>query len=173
MVYTKIFVPQRTQPPHIGHISLLEAAAAEAEHVVIGIGSANKHDALNPYTANERQQMLEKSLHDVGVTNYSFVHLDDCEKDEDWVAQVRQKVGLDTKTAIVSGNPWVADIFAEQTVLKPQDLLGQLIPISGTELRKMIVTNDPRWQTYAATGTKHYFEQFGGAQRLGVQYELA
>ena len=157
----RLFVPQRTQPPHIGHMSMLEAACNAAEEVVIGIGSANKYDAKNPYTADEREQMLKKSLDDMGLTNYSFVHLDDYNSDQEWLDNTIETAGLDKNTAVVSGNPWV------QKVITPQDLIEHpLYDICATKLRQMIADEDPEWKEWASSGTKHYFEEFGGAERI-------
>ena len=112
--YQRIFIPQRTQPPHIGHIGMLEAACEEASEVIIGIGSANKHDEMNPYFAIEREMMLRYSLEEKGITNYRFVHIPDFEDDNEWMEYVVKEAHLDKNTKIVSGNGWVGKIFGGQ-----------------------------------------------------------
>ena len=168
----KLFIPQRTQPPHIGHISMLEAACNAAEEVVVGIGSANKIGKDNPYSAYERQLMLEKSLEDIGLTNCKFVGVPDFESDEEWMDYLRDYCGLDKDTAIVSGNDYVlglCDDAGYQTV-NPFDLVKKPIDISATRLREMILENDSAWKYYAATGTKYYFEKLGGRDRIARFY---
>ena len=165
----RLFIPQRTQPPHAGHISMLEAACNNATELVIGIGSANVTDAKNPYTATERELMLRKSLEDRGLTNYSFVHIPHFKDDTEWVQYVKEHAKLDYHTAIVSGNSWVEDIFGKegyQTVQPAEIIEGPMVDISATRLREMIVNSDERWKQYAASGTLHYFEQFGGVERI-------
>jgi cytidyltransferase-like protein len=170
----KLFIPQRTQPPHIGHISMLEAACQNAKEVVIGICSANKADKKNPYTAPEREQMLRKSLEDRGISNYKFIYVPDFDIDSDWFNYIEEKAGLDENTKFVSGNDWVAELCSErgyQTV-HPKDIIeGGMIDISATRLRNMIAEEDLTWKSYAATGTLHYFEQFGGKERIARFYE--
>ncbi|MCA9486723.1 adenylyltransferase/cytidyltransferase family protein [Candidatus Woesearchaeota archaeon] len=169
----KLFVPQRTQPPHIGHISMLEAACNNADEVIIGIGSANKIDSQNPYFAIEREMMLRKSLEDKALTNYRFVHMPDFNNDRDWLDYVLKNAGLSPKTKVVSGNPWVEQVFGERGygIVKPEEIIsGDLIDISATKLREMIVQDNPLWRSYAATGTKHYFERFGGKERIAKFY---
>ena len=78
------FLPMRTQPPHKGHISMIEAACKQADHVTIGVGSSNANGEKNPYTAEERQMMLDYSLKEKGIRNYSFVKLYDFDSDEAW-----------------------------------------------------------------------------------------
>jgi cytidyltransferase-like protein len=164
--YQKMFIPQRTQPPHIGHISMLEAACREAGVVIIGIGSANKYDAKNPYFAVEREMMLKKSLEDKGLTNYRFVHAPDLGSDEEWKDYVARNAGVDKYTKIVSGNDWVEKIFAGYEVISSYDIIPEQIDISATKLRQMIVDENPEWKRYAATGTLYYFEKFGGKDRI-------
>ena len=172
--YQRLFIPQRTQPPHQGHISMLEAACHNAAEVVIGIGSANITDAKNPYTASERELMLRKSLDDRGLTNYSFVHIPDFEQDAQWVQYVKEQAKLDQNTAIVSGNSWVENIFGKEgyQMIQPAEIVeGPLVDISATKLREMIVSDDERWKQYAASGTLHYFGKLGGKERIATFYK--
>ena len=170
----RLFIPQRTQPPHKGHISMLEAACNQATEVVIGIGSANVTDYKNPYTAVERELMLRKSLEDLGVTNYSFVHIPDFEKDAEWMQYVQKHAKLDYQTTILSGNSWVENIFGRegyQTVQPDKIIRGELVDISATRLREMIINDDEIWKEYAASGTLHYFERLGGKERIAKFYK--
>lgn len=170
----RLFVPQRTQPVHIGHIHMLEVACNLAEEVVIGIGSANIIDKKNPYYSIEREMMLRKSLEDKGLTNYSFVHMPDFNQDKDWIKYVEQNVKLDETTTIVSGNPWVGEVFSQKGygVIKPEEIIeDKLIDISATKLRNMIVEENNEWKKYASTGTIHYFERFGGSDRIAKFYK--
>ncbi|MFC1723910.1 adenylyltransferase/cytidyltransferase family protein [Nanoarchaeota archaeon] len=169
----KLFIPQRTQPPHRGHVSMLESACRMADEVVIGIGSANKYDAKNPYTADERQMMLDYSLQQRGVSNYRFIQVPDFETDSDWIDYVTEYAEMDENSKVVSGNPWVDQIFGERgyETIDSFELASEKIDISATRLRGMIVDNDPQWREYAASGTLHYFENFGGADRIARFYQ--
>jgi len=165
----KLVIPQRTQPPHIGHISMLEAACMNAKEVVIAIGSCNVTNKKNPYTAEERELMLRKSLEDVGVSNYSFIYVPDFNSNEDWVNYLKENAQMKKGSKVLSGNDYVELIFAQQgyETVRPEEIISHdLIDISATKLRKMIVDNDPEWQKYAASGTLHYFDKFGGKERI-------
>lgn len=170
----KLFIPQRTQPPHIGHISMLEAACKKADSVIIGIGSANIINKNNPYYAIEREMMLRKSLEDKGITNYNFVHMLDFNDDKEWLDYVLNNAGLDYRTKVLSGNPWVEDVFTSRgyKTIKPEELIeGELIDISATKLREKILSDDMSWKDFAATGTLYYFERFGGKDRIERFYK--
>jgi hypothetical protein len=50
----------RWKPVHIGHAAVLEGLVASAESVIIGIGSSNRYNAKNPFTAAETADMLRE-----------------------------------------------------------------------------------------------------------------
>ena len=53
----------RLQPPHKGHLAVVERALRECDRVVIIIGSSNKKDTLrNPFSFKLRKEMLINSL---------------------------------------------------------------------------------------------------------------
>ena len=52
----------RFKPLHWGGARALDALCSQATHVMIGIGSANKHNARNPFSAEETQEMLDAYL---------------------------------------------------------------------------------------------------------------
>lgn len=171
---SKLFIPQRTQPPHIGHISMLEAACLNADEVVIGIGSANVIDQSNPYYSVEREMMLRKSLEDKGLNNYSFIHMPDFNNDMDWLGYIMDNAGIKEGDSILSGNPWVEEVFSSRGygVVKPEEIIShELFDISATKLRNMIVNDNNEWKDYAATGTLHYFDRFGGKDRIARFYK--
>lgn len=166
----------RTQPAHIGHINMLELACQKADEVIIAIGSANKLNEKNPYTAYERKLILEKSLQDKGIENYRFVTLNDYDNDNDWYNEVLEKINYSKECTILSGNPWVEEIFTKEgyNVESPEKVIGNdLIDISATKLREFILKENPLWEKYAATGTKYYFERFGGKERIEKFYKEA
>lgn len=53
----------RLQPPHKGHLAVIEKALSECDKVVIIIGSSNKKDTLrNPFSFELRKTLLINSL---------------------------------------------------------------------------------------------------------------
>lgn len=53
----------RFQPFHMGHLSAVKFALSQVEKLWIGIGSSNKsHEKRNPFTADERKEMILSSL---------------------------------------------------------------------------------------------------------------
>ena len=79
----------RFQPFHNGHMEVLRKCASESDHLVIGIGSAQySHYPSDPFTAGERYLMINNSLRDEGISNYSIVPMEDLNRFSVWVAHV-------------------------------------------------------------------------------------
>ena len=57
------FLIGRFQPFHLGHLEAVNFALSKVDQLYIGIGSSNKSNELrNPFTADERNQMIKSSL---------------------------------------------------------------------------------------------------------------
>ena len=89
--YNTIVFIGRFQILHNAHVKIIEQASAMADQVVVIIGSANQPRTLkNPFTENERKDVLEKSLHCSNVIfKYNFDTLDD---DYAWAIRVQNLV---------------------------------------------------------------------------------
>ena len=79
----------RFQPLHLGHMDVIRKCAEESDHLTIGIGSAQySHTTENPFTAGERYLMIEETLKDEGIKNYSIVPVEDLNRYSVWVSHV-------------------------------------------------------------------------------------
>jgi len=95
----------RFQPFHLGHAALVEAAVEHADggQVVVAIGSAQAGwEANNPWTADERQAMIEAWAAQSGHS-LSVVHIDDINDPPNWVEHARNAHG--TGTLVTSDGP--------------------------------------------------------------------
>jgi nicotinamide-nucleotide adenylyltransferase len=173
------FLPMRTQPVHKGHVQLLETICDTYRDVTIGIGSANKYDAKNPYFGIEREMMLRYDLAQMYANglvsaNVKFVQVPDFASDDDWVGYLKTSGALKKGATVISGNEWVAQILGrDYAVQNPFEIVSEPIDICATQVREMIVNGDERWREYASLGTQHYFEQFGGRERISRWYTRA
>ena len=95
----------RFQPFHLGHAGLIHAAAEHAEggEVVVAIGSAQAAwEANNPWTADERQAMVEAWADSEDLT-LKVVQIDDINDPPRWVEHATQTHG--TGTLVTSDGP--------------------------------------------------------------------
>lgn len=90
---TGIFIG-RFQPVHKGHIHAIGIAASQVEKLYILVGSANQCRSIkNPWTFDERKQMLALKLHSERITNYEIIPLNDYKySDTQWMSDVRATI---------------------------------------------------------------------------------
>lgn len=83
----------RWQLFHKGHETLLKAALAAAEHVIVVIGSAfRSRDVRNPFNWEERQAMIQATLPPDTTDRVKFLSVRDYFDDDRWNAAVRAGV---------------------------------------------------------------------------------
>lgn len=121
----------RFQPPHLGHFDgARQIQESGIEKLLIGIGSAQEKNTLkNPFTFEERKQMLNLGLQKVLSIDYEIVPLPDMPTDEQWTSYIYslfpgekegvwedKKIGSRYSFGIVfTGNPWVQECFKNYT----------------------------------------------------------
>lgn len=84
----------RFQPPHLAHIKIINKAAFLAKRVIILVGSANQPKTIeNPWTWQERKNMIEASLNSGVGENIDIVPVRDIVYNNDaWLEQVQEIV---------------------------------------------------------------------------------
>ena len=80
----------RFQPAHAGHISDIKIASSQVDRLNILIGSANACRSIkNPWTYQERVDMLRKRLFQEGIENVSFFPVNDYPyNNHRWITEV-------------------------------------------------------------------------------------
>lgn len=147
----------RFQPLHPGHIKLIEHAAEKVDILYIGIGSANKRDIKNPFSAFERELMLTWSLSKETLKKVKFFCIDDVSDDEKWLEKLDKTVPkIDT---IFSSDSTMTALFNVHLNFKGK---VQEIPLedremlSGTNMRRMIA-NGEDYLKHMPKGTRNVF----------------
>ena len=95
----------RFQPFHLGHAGLIQAAVehAEGDEVVVAIGSSQAAwEANNPWTADERQAMIEAWAVEQGMA-LTIVQVEDINDPPNWVNHATETHG--TGTLVTSDGP--------------------------------------------------------------------
>ncbi len=140
----------RFQPPHDGHIQAISHIAAQVDELIVFVGSANACRSIkNPWTFDERSDMLRKKIAVRGVRNARFFPLNDHRyNDPLWIAEVQASVSALTtsnQTITLFGHSkecndylkWFPEFNFKEV---PSFAFG----INATEIRtKMLEENDP------------------------------
>ncbi len=154
----------RFQPLHKGHMDVIRKCAEDSEHLTIGIGSAQySHTPENPFTAGERYMMINKSLRDEGIKNYSIVPIEDLNRYPVWVAHVVSQVPPFRR--VYSNNPLTKRLFEESGFEVRDSPLYNRDVFSGTEVRRRIA-EDEDWQSLVPEGTAEVIVDIDGVERI-------
>ncbi len=94
---TLVFIG-RFQPCHNAHVEIIRRAAALAKQVVVIIGSSfQPRTYKNPFTADERAEMLRASTADIGDRIKIEYNRDSMYNDQAWATRVQELVGKHTR----------------------------------------------------------------------------
>jgi nicotinamide-nucleotide adenylyltransferase len=160
----------RWKPVHRGHAAVLRALVARADHVLVGIGSANRLNARNPFTAAETRDMLERVVGD--RSNVTLREVPDLDDGPRWRALVVDLLGpLDV---FVTANPWVAGLLADDyAIVHPVDLvpLDERVPIDGTRVRGEMARGDG-WRALVPDEVATYIAERRLDRRFREQFGL-
>lgn len=167
----------RFKPLHNGAILMLEAAFENANEVVIGIGSSNKYNLRNPFTAKETKEMLSVYL-TKRYNNYKiieipdFAHIPEYKDGQKWCSYIKENFGeLD---AFITGNDYVAKLLKNYyKIIEPWHLIPKekWIPLRATGVRIEIARYGP-WKSLVPAEVAEYLEKNNLVKRFRQEFGL-
>jgi nicotinamide-nucleotide adenylyltransferase len=168
--YHRIGMIARWRPVHLGQVPVLCGLCDRADHALIGIGSANRYDARNPFTIVETSDMIRLVLGE--KDNYTLIPIDDLDDGPRWRAMVVGIFGqLD---AFATANPYVASLMREDyTVIHPISLVAMedRVRIDGTTVRRAMARGDA-WISLVPGEVSHYIRQHQLDERFRREFGL-
>lgn len=146
----------RMQPPTVAHLASIMEALKYGQYVMVGLGTHNSPRTVkNPWTTEERIEMLKAAIPVQFHHRLVFVGLEDFPNDSEWVANVgslaraasRELVGKDDNIAILAhkkdNTTYYIDYFKFLKDIIPFDeikLTDTKLPLSATKLRELMFT---------------------------------
>ena len=83
----------RFQPFHLAHMQTIHIALQQSHYVILALGSAqNERNIKNPFTAEERIQMILSNFSEADQQRIKFVPVIDVYNDEKWQKLVKSLV---------------------------------------------------------------------------------
>ena len=168
--FGRLAMVARWKPVHRGHAAVLRALCANADQVVIGIGSSNRYDLRNPFTADETEAMVRLV---VGAREaVEIVHIPDLDDGPRWRDAVLDRVApLD---GFVTANPWVKHLMEPLVpVLRPVEFVpvGERLAVDGTRVREELARGDG-WRELVPVAVARYMVEHGLPARFRSEFGL-
>lgn len=152
----------RFQPFHNGHLKCIKDALNHVDHIIIGIGSSQYSDQKeNPFTAEEREEMIQSALEEANIKDFSIYFIPDINNDDKWVEHVESLVP-DFEIAY-TGNDHTARLFEEKGYeVKQVDFVEG---INGTSIRDMMFEGMP-WENFVPEVVKEKLLRIKAVKRI-------
>ncbi len=134
----------RFQPFHNGHLKVVEELSKQYSEVIIGVGSSQYSNTIdNPFSSDERELMIKRSLKDKGIKNYKIISIPDIHNPPQWVDHVLSICS--DFDVVISNNSFTKKLFEEKNYEVKKTQLYNKKEFSGKEIRRRIA-NDESWQ---------------------------
>jgi nicotinamide-nucleotide adenylyltransferase len=168
--YPKIGMIARWKPLHLGHVAVLQALCQRGDFVLIGMGSSNRYNVRNPFTAVETEDMLRLALN--RFDNYKIIPVPDLDDGPRWRVLVRDLFGeLDL---FVTDNPYVTSLLEKDyRIIRPVELLPseEQVRINGNMVRAMMARGE-KWQAWVPESCADYIQKNKLDERFRKEFGL-
>ncbi|MCK5140332.1 MAG: nicotinamide-nucleotide adenylyltransferase, partial [Thermodesulfovibrionia bacterium] len=133
-----------------------------SDKVVIAIGSSQEKNTVeNPFSFEERKEMIREVLISNNITNYEIIAIPDINDDNKWVGHVKSIVK--EFDIVYTGNKKVKALFEEKNISVRE--VSFLNDINATEIRKRI-KNDEDWEILVPIEIVNYLDKISGIQTI-------
>jgi len=154
----------RFQPFHLGHLEALQFALSKVDKLWVGLGSSTKPvEKNNPFTAEQRKEMILSSIDDSMKERISIFFIPDLDNHLKWIEKIDTIV---PKFEIIFSN----DELTKHLYSK-RDIKVESIPflnresLSGTNIRDLIIS-DQKWDDLVPDGTRNFLKNIGAKEHL-------
>ena len=158
------FLIGRFQPFHLGHLEAVNFALSKVEQLYIGIGSSNKsHQPRNPFTVEERRQMISSSLDGKTLKRVSIYDIPDLDDHSKWTQSIDEIIP--NYDIVFSNDDFTHSLYQkiEKDVISVELKSREIL--SGTNIRKMIL-NEENWQDLVPDGARNILLKINAQNRL-------
>jgi nicotinamide-nucleotide adenylyltransferase len=154
----------RFQPFHLGHLEALRFALSKVDKLWVGLGSSNQPSQKNnPFSAEQRKEMILSSIDDFMKEKISIYFIPDLDNHIKWIEKIDTIVPK--FDIIFSNDELTKHLYSKRSVeVTPIPFLkrGEL---SGTNIRDLIIS-DQKWDNLVPEGTKNFLEKTNAKEYL-------
>ena len=154
----------RFQPFHLGHLEALQFALTKVDKLWVGLGSSNKPiEKSNPFSAEERKEMILSSIDDSIKEKISIYFIPDLDNHIKWIEKIDTIV---PKFGIVFSNDELTKhLYSKRDVQVISIPFLKRNVLSGTHVRELIIS-DQKWDDLVPEGTKIFLINTNAKERL-------
>lgn len=154
----------RFQPFHKGHLKIIQNLSKAFNEVIIGIGSSQYGHAIdNPFTAEERKLMIEKSLEKIAVKDHRIVLIPDIHNPPKWVEHVLSLIS--DFDIVISNNSLTKRLFSEKGYEVKETPLYNKEEYSGKVIRKRMIEGE-QWDNLVPQEVCNIIRELDGVKRI-------
>ena len=154
----------RFQPFHLGHLEALQFALSKVDKLWVGLGSSNiLAEKNNPFTAEQRKEMILSSIDDSMKERISIYFIPDVDNHMRWIEKIDTIV---PKFDIIFSNDELTNhLYSKRNIqVLPIPFLNRE-SLSGTNIRDLIIS-DQKWDDLVPDGTRNFLEKTGAKEHL-------
>jgi nicotinamide-nucleotide adenylyltransferase len=154
----------RFQPFHLGHLEALRFALSKVDKLWVGLGSSNKPvEKNNPFTAEERKEMILSSIDDSMKEKISIYFIPDVDNHVKWIEKIDTIV---PKFDIIFSNDELTKHLYSKRITQVVSIpFLNRDELSGTHIRDLIIS-DQKWEDLVPEGTKNFLKNTSAREHL-------
>jgi nicotinamide-nucleotide adenylyltransferase len=154
----------RFQPFHLGHLAAVKFALTQVDNLAIGIGSSNKfNEKRNPFSAEERKEMIESSLEKSDLQRCKIYFVPDVNDHSKWTYSV--DAIIPKYDVVFSNDDFTHELYKKRGIKVVSVPLKQREILSGTDIRQKIASGQS-WSDLVPDGTAKILLKINAKDRL-------
>ncbi len=154
----------RFQPFHLGHLEAFQFALSKVDKLWVGLGSSNKPaQKNNPFSAEERKEMILISIDDSMKEKISIYFIPDLENHIKWIEKIDTIVP--NFDIVFSNDELTKHLYSTRSVQVTSIPFLKRDVLSGTKIRDLIIS-DQEWDNLVPEGTKNFLINISAKERL-------
>ena len=154
----------RFQPFHNAHLYDIKKILKYADEIIIAIGSSQEKNTLqNPFSYNERRQMIKDVFKKEKIKNYKIYPVPDLYNDKKWAGHIKKT--LPKADFFYSGNKWTIKCLKKHDSNIKIKKISLIKGISGTIVRNKMIKGE-NWQILVPKEIADYIHKISGVERI-------
>jgi bifunctional NMN adenylyltransferase/nudix hydrolase len=137
----------RAQPLHNAHLEIIKRCTALTDHLVVIVGSANQPRTYkNPFTFDERRQMIRRATAGLSMQVHIEANTDTIYNDQAWAVRVQgihsKYRALGTKDAIIGHKKDESSFYLDMFPQWESINVDEIEPLSAVNIRDLYFKRD-------------------------------